>query len=188
MLILKDKVIIRKMKDNSEDIDVLFKWFNDKSVQMYYEGKNAKYSKQEIKDKYGKRAREKDSVIPCIIEYSSKPIGYIQYYELDEETKEAYESIDIGRVYGIDMFIGETEYWNKGIGSKSLKSLIRYLFEKEDATSIFIDPQTWNKRAIKCYEKCGFKKVKILFKNELYDDEYKDNLIMKISALNYKNA
>ena len=36
------------------------------------------------------------------------------------------------------------------------------------------DPQAWNERAIRCYEKCGFKKVKLLPKHELHEGEYRD--------------
>ena len=52
--------------------------------------------------------------------------------------------------------------------------MIRYLIEHKKADRIVMDPQTRNTRAIKCYEKCGFKKVKILPSRELHEGEYQD--------------
>lgn len=42
------------------------------------------------------------------------------------------------------------------IDTKEMRSMISYLFNRKDADIIFIDPQEWNKRAIRCYEKSGF--------------------------------
>jgi aminoglycoside 6'-N-acetyltransferase len=42
-----------------------------------------------------------------------------------------------------------------------------------------MDPQTRNTRAIKCYKKCGFKKIKILPKRELHEGEYQDCLLIE---------
>jgi len=76
------------------------------------------------------------------------------------------------------LFIGETEYQNQGIGTKAIKLLTKYLFEVKSVDVILIDPQTWNSRAIKCYEKCGFKAIKILEKRELHEGQYRDNFVM----------
>jgi aminoglycoside 6'-N-acetyltransferase len=37
-----------------------------------------------------------------------------------------------------------------------------------------MDPRIKNARAIKCYKRCGFKKVKILPKNELHKGVYQN--------------
>ncbi len=37
-----------------------------------------------------------------------------------------------------------------------------------------MDPQLRNTRAMKCYEKCGFKKIKILPKHELHEGVHQD--------------
>ena len=54
--------------------------------------------------------------------------------------------------------------------------------QNENADIIFIDPQTWNKRAIRCYEKCGFNPIMVAENRELHDDEPKDCLIMVITS------
>jgi len=61
-------------------------------------------------------------------------------------------------IYGMDQFIGEADYWNKGIGTLLVTSMVNYLIGSKKATRVVMDPQVRNTRALKCYEKCGFKK------------------------------
>jgi aminoglycoside 6'-N-acetyltransferase len=185
VIINDDEIIIRKMKYSSEDFNLLDKWLNDEEVQEYYEGKSTKYTHEQIINKFGPRALGEDYVIPCIIQYNAFPIGYIQYYRLTKQEQEDYSVDNHKEVYGIDLFIGETAYWNKGIGTKTLKLLVRFLFSEIKTDIICIDPQTWNLRAIRCYEKCGFKKIKVLEKRELHEGLYKDNQIMMITNEEY---
>lgn len=58
-----------------------------------------------------------------------------------------------------DLFIGEEEYLNKGIGKKVVDSINNIIYKKYNADSIILRPFKRNERAIKCYEKCNFEKV-----------------------------
>lgn len=78
-------------------------------------------------------------------ENKEKPIGYFQYYFF------AADSI------GIDQFIGNENYLNKGVGTKTVKMFIELIMQKHNPTCIILDPSPENKRAIRCYEKVGFK-------------------------------
>lgn len=178
ILCASEEISIRKMEDTHFDYTLMTKWLSDPEVLFYYEGRDNSFTIERIKEKYSPRILGKESVNSCIVEFNNSPIGYVQYYyenDKDELGIEGYRN-----PYGIDVFIGETSYQNKGIGTMALKLLIEYLFKTKNADIILIDPQTWNKRAIKCYEKCGFKAVKILEKRELHEGKYKDNLIMHL--------
>lgn len=74
----------------------------------------------------------------------------------------------------MDQFIGETEYWGRGIGTKLIQSMIKYLTEQRIASKIVMDPQTWNERALHVYEKCGFVKKQLLKEHELHEGKYRD--------------
>lgn len=41
-----------------------------------------------------------------------------------------------------------------------VKEFVRFVFEQKGADKVVADPETRNSRAIRCYEKCGFRKVK----------------------------
>jgi len=185
--VCKDSIIgIRKLEDCLDDYTLLAKWLSDPVVLDYYEGRSNPFDLEKVMEKFAHRARGESQVIPCIIEYNEKAIGYIQYYKASFSEYGVTELADIQKFvqpYALDVFIGETNYWSKGIGTKAIQMLIKYIFEIKNADIIFIDPQTWNKRAVRCYEKCGFKAVKIIEKRELHDGEYKDSLIMSISRI-----
>ncbi|WP_435369165.1 GNAT family N-acetyltransferase [Priestia megaterium] len=84
-------------------------------------------------------------------------------------------------MYGTDQFIGEIDYWDKGIGTRLMKLMIDHLMYKKHSEKIVLDPQAWNQRAIACYEKCGFKKVKYLPKHEYHEGELRDCWLMEYS-------
>ena len=82
-------------------------------------------------------------VVPCVFYYRNIPIGYLQYCalnDLSQTDRQLYHLEQTDHVYGIDLFIGETDYWNKGIGTKILSAIIVYLFEYLQAHKIVIDP------------------------------------------------
>ncbi|MBN3944450.1 MAG: GNAT family N-acetyltransferase [Nostoc sp. NMS9] len=61
-----------------------------------------------------------------------------------------------------------------------LEIVINYLFEQRQADKIVIDPHVDNSRAIRCYEKSGFVKVKLLPAHELHEGKYSDCWLMAI--------
>jgi RimJ/RimL family protein N-acetyltransferase len=53
--------------------------------------------------------------------------------------------------------IGEPEYWNKGYGSDAMQILLRYAFLELNLHRVSLDVFEYNPRAIRSYEKVGFK-------------------------------
>lgn len=78
----------------------------------------------------------------------------------------------------IGIFIGDKEYWSKGYGSDTLNILIKFIFEQMNIHKIKLNVFSFNKRAIKCYEKCGFKTEGILREEIFRNGKYYDEIIM----------
>ena len=76
----------------------------------------------------------------------------------------------------IGIFIGDKDYWSKGYGTDAMRVLVRFIFEQMNINKIKLNVYAFNERAVKCYEKCGFKKEAILrqeiFRNGKYHNEY----------------
>jgi aminoglycoside 6'-N-acetyltransferase len=124
-----------------------------------------------------------DNEVRCIVEYNQLPIGYIQFYPVNDEDLLDFGYINQGlSVFGTDQFIGEAEYWNRGIGRQLVTSMTEYLVQNKQANRIIMDPQVWNIRAITCYERCGFKKIKLLEKHEMHEGEWRDCWLMEYSS------
>lgn len=170
-----DKLTIRSLEH--QDKHLIVKWLSDSQVLQYYEGRDNPYNEELVEEKFYTYNASKTR---CIIEYYQKPIGYIQYYFIDEEEREEYGYSNFkGIIFGTDQFIGETKYLGQGIGKGLMKLMVDFLLTVKGAQKIVLDPQTWNERAIKCYEKSGYIKVKLLIKHELHEGELKDCWLME---------
>lgn len=165
----KDLVLRELMK---EDAALLAKWLSNPAVLEFYEGRNNPFDLAKVRQKF---FNQNDAETRCIIEFEGKEIGYLQFYELDQEAFSEYGlEASNERVFGMDQFIGEVDCWNRGIGTKVVSATVQYLLEQKQADKIVMDPQVVNERAIACYEKCGFLKVKVLPQKELHEGELRD--------------
>ncbi len=173
------------MRDNEEDYKCMYKWLNDPELLTWIEGPNTSFTIKQIINKYQPRTRGEHYVTPCIIEYDNQPIGYVQYYPLQITEIEQYGASSDDLQYGLDIYIGESAYWNQGIGTKALKLLIQYLFTDVGARNLYIDPHIWNARTISSYQKCGFEKVKVIQNHSLFNGELVDSQIMTLSKEKY---
>lgn len=177
MLLFFEMGNLRVRKLSNKDADYLVQWLSNPLVLQYYAGRDRPHNIEMVREIF---YQEEDSETRCIIEYNSKAIGYIQFYELDDEGKGEYGYTNLKeKIYGTDQL--EVNYWNKGIGKLLVSSMVNYLITELDVSKIVMDPQTWNVRAIACYEKCGFKKVKILPKNEWHEGELRDQWLMEFT-------
>jgi len=180
-VVITINIITFEKLDLNLHMELMKKWLNDKDVQHFYHGNDSEFNENQIKTKYKCRENGEDSVFGMIINYEENHIGYIQYYEITDDIKMFFGlNENEGFYHAFDVFIGEKEYWNRGIGSEIVRSMLFFIFNSIKSESVFIDPQCWNKRAINCYKKCGFSPVKVLKENELHEGEYIDNLLMRI--------
>ena len=173
---------LRVRRLERHDKHLIVKWLSDNEVLQYYEGRNNPHDEKMVEEKFYCVDIDKTK---CIIEYSQTPIGYIQFYPVSQEDCEKYGYANLhGTLFGSDQFIGETKYWGQGIGKVLMNSTINFLITVKGAQKVVLDPQSWNKRAIKCYEKSGFIKVKLLPNQELHEGELRDCWLMEYDASN----
>lgn len=183
MIVVKAEILIRPLVDNMSDYQLMAKWRSDERVLYFYGGRDYPYDLEQVIKIYQPRVRGKEAFIPCMFAYNRVTIGYLQYYhlpDLPENVRQQYCLETLDHVYGIDMFIGEPDYWNRGIGTKVLSSAIEYIFAHLSAAAIVIDPDVKNLRAIRCYEKCGFTKIRLLPSYEVHEGKYQDCWLMAI--------
>ncbi|WP_193197446.1 GNAT family N-acetyltransferase [Nostoc sp. MG11] len=184
MLFQKDEIALRRMRDDMYDYQLMAKWLTDEKVLEFYEGRDNPFPLERIIETYKPIIRGNELIVACIFYYRNVPIGYLQYYalnDLPETDRQLYYLDKTNNVYGIDLLIGETNYWNQGIGTKMLSAVIEYIFEQLQAVKIVIDPDVSNARAIRCYEKCGFVKVKLLTAHQLHEGQHSDCWLMAIN-------
>jgi len=88
-----------------------------------------------------------------------EPVGYIQVYRVLGADPEWWtEETDPG-ARGIDQFLANAEQLGQGLGSSMVRQFVASLFDDPAVTSVQTDPSPRNGRAIRAYEKAGFRRV-----------------------------
>lgn len=108
-----------------------------------------------------------------VVLLEGEPIGLAQYYEeLDPEYRHA----------GIDLFLGSL-YQGTGLGADTVRTLARHLVRDRGHHRLVIDPVAHNERAIRCYERVGFRRVGILREYQRDPDgTWRDGLLLDLLA------
>jgi Acetyltransferases, including N-acetylases of ribosomal proteins len=144
---------------NKEELYNIVEWNKDKSADFLLQWSGPSYTYPltitQIEDYYSNEAQKEDSniLIYKVIGDGDVIIGTVELKEKDKENK-------IGRVSRF--LIGEEEVRGQGIGAKILNEVLRIGFEEMGYEKITLGVFDFNRRAIKCYEKVGFKKEKLL--------------------------
>lgn len=102
---------------------------------------------------------------PHIILLDDRPIGYLVYCDLFAYKTLSNEPCGVFTdeppgTYCMDLFIAEEGYLNKGYGTQIVKQFSDQLLAKKGAKRVLIDPSIDNHRAIRCYEKAGFTRLR----------------------------
>src|SRR5206468_2808788 len=99
-----------------------------------------------------KAVGEEDDTVGLTVEWEGRVVGMIQFHE--ETTPEF-------RHAGIDIFLASACH-GQGLGVDAVRTLARHLFEARGHHRVTIDPAAANERAVRCYERVGFRRVGVL--------------------------
>ena len=137
------------------DLDLLCQWLDKPHVKEWWDDK---LTHDQIRSKYRKRIGN-TLVAPFIAYLDEKPIGFIQYYHADK-IGDGWWTDEVTGTLGLDQFIGEETLINHGYGTLIIRAFIDKLFLEKTGKKIITDVDPNNHRAIRCYEKVGFKLVR----------------------------
>jgi RimJ/RimL family protein N-acetyltransferase len=109
----------------------------------------------------------RDTTRPFIFSVDETPVGYIQYWFIGDHQNTTWiadhpwlTELPADAV-GVDLSIGEPHRLGKGIGSGVLRAFTTYLLG-EGYRTIIIDPDPANVRAVRAYEKAGYRAIPAL--------------------------
>lgn len=92
----------------------------------------------------------------------------------------------VNRTATLGIFIGEKEERSKGYGLEAIKLLLDYGFNYLNLHEINLDVYSFNERAIKCYEKVGFKEYGRRRESVYVNGKYYDVISMDILKSEFK--
>jgi AacA4 family aminoglycoside N(6')-acetyltransferase len=156
----EEPVTLRLMTES--DLVMLHEWLNRPHIVEWWGGEEERPSLSEVLEHYRPRVLGEEPVSMYIAMLASEPIGFAQSYTAlgcgdgwwEEET-------DPG-VRGIDQSLANPAQLNQGLGTRLVRALVERLFADPAVTKIQTDPAPANLRAIRCYEKAGFVKERII--------------------------
>jgi len=136
------------------DIPDLYRWRQEPHVQRWwYEDDDSEPTMEVVAKNYGPDHDEAEQRF--IIVLDGRSIGYIQSYLLSDYPE--YEALVQEKGAGIDLFIGEPDLINKGVGTEVIKRFVEdVVFDDPSIDTCIIDPEITNAAAIRAYEKAGF--------------------------------
>jgi len=70
--------------------------------------------------------------------------------------------------------------WDKGYGTEAVSGVLKFLFDRMNLHRVWLRVPEHNKRAIKCFKKCGFKFEGTLREDHFTGDEWHDSQLMSV--------
>lgn len=139
------------------DLTMLHEWLNRPHIVEWWGGERP--SLEEVYQHYRPRVLARDSVTPYIGLVDGEPFAYAQsYVALGSGGGWWQDETDPG-VRGIDQSMADRDLLGRGLGTRLVTALVDLLFTDPRVTKVQTDPAPHNLRAIRCYEKAGFRKV-----------------------------
>lgn len=181
-LIREDELAIRRMRDDAADYALFVRWRNEPHVAEWWttDDDPTPTTPERVVEQYGPRTEDASWVTSCIISLGDRPVGYVQFYPWNAEVATAAEMgvPAIEGSFGLDIFIGEPDVIDRGVGSRVVALLARHLFEVREATAIALLTPVGNSRAHRAYEKAGFRKVKQTLDTDVVNGERRMSWLM----------
>jgi aminoglycoside 6'-N-acetyltransferase len=95
-----------------------------------------------------------------MVAHAGRPFAYLQSYDLAAWPDAAFRDQPKG-TRAIDQFIGEADMLDRGHGSAFVRAFVEIQLAA-GAPRVITDPDPLNARAIRAYEKAGFRKVRLV--------------------------
>jgi len=171
-----DEIVFLKGKHVSlrpiekEHIKYFLRWFNDQEVAHYItvflpmtKGEEEKWVEELTNKKH-------TDITLLIVAENNTPIGNLGLHRIDARNRTATLGITIG----------DKNYWGRGYGSEAIELLLSYAFNTLNLRKVCLSVIDFNERAIRCYEKCGFRVEGRLREQLFRNGEYRDEVMMAI--------
>ena len=144
----------------SEDVWLLYKWFNDRRV---IEDLGARHSlfcisldeERRIIEKKMMSATDRDFIIVDLA--TGRAIGWASLSHIDQRNTNAE----------LNLIIGEVSEWGKGLGKEATRMMVDQAFNVLNLHRIHLRVTEYNKKAIACFTACGFQR-----EGTMRDDHY----------------
>jgi len=174
-MIIGEKTRLRAIERS--DIPTFVRWFNDPEVRRYL-NMYVPLSEAEEERWFERQLEDDNQCVFAIETMEGVHIGNVGLHDIDWKNRKA----------GCGIVIGEKAYWDQGYGTDALRTLLRFAFEELNLHRVFLHVFDFNERAIRCYEKCGFRHEGRLRQSRFTEGRYVDELVMAVLREEWEEA
>lgn len=162
--------MIRLEKFTNTDFDRFIRWIDNESFMYQFAGPIFTFplTENQLSDYISDKNRK---VYRVINQETGKVIGHGEINRIDKRNKSA-------RLCRI--LIANKNNRNKGLGTMIINELLKIGFEELELHRIDLGVLEYNKSAIRCYEKCGFKIEGLFRESFVIDNEFQSVYNMSI--------
>ncbi len=153
-----------------EDAPRMAAWFNDYEVARTT-SRYRPFSVVEQERMIDQLLDAKDDVVVGIVERTSDElVGVIGLHGVNDKNRRAM----------LGIAIGEKTHWGRGYATQASRLMVALAFDTLNLHRVWLDVFSDNTRAVRCYEKLGFKRDGVLREHVFRDGAYCDLLLMSI--------
>ncbi|NLN16626.1 MAG: GNAT family N-acetyltransferase [Firmicutes bacterium] len=145
MRLIGEKVDLRPIQE--EDLPELIRWGQNRQLQYLMDGEYP----QDLGEahRWLREARaDRGTKLLAIVTKDDRLIGEIELVHISWRRRECELRIRIGK----------EEDRNQGHGTDAIMTMLLYAFSSLHLERVYLRVYSFNKRAIRCYTKCGFRK------------------------------
>lgn len=153
-LIAGDGFVVRALL--ADDVPLLVRWRADARVAAWF---------GERPDEAAFRAKylgndERAHITHAVAERDGEPVGYVQWYPCQAEYLAAAGLTAADGAWAFDLYLAPDRQ-DAGLGARLVRLVAAHLAGTV-AARVLIDPEAGNARAVRAYEKAGFRAVRPL--------------------------
>lgn len=175
-MIYGERVRLRAIE--REDVPRFLRWFNDPEVRQYLTMYRPLSRAEEERWVESLASRREDIVLAIEVRAGDQwvHIGNVGLHRIDWKNRTAT----------LGIVIGEREFWGKGYGTEAVRTMLRYAFGELGLNRVELETYSFNPRAIRCYEKAGFRREGIRRQALYRNGKFHDVILMGILRDEFK--
>jgi RimJ/RimL family protein N-acetyltransferase len=165
--------LVALRRPHPADLPAVTRWYRDREIARLTRYQARPMSETEIERFFQQRMLAPDALAYSIVELPDwRLIGFTTFSALDG---------DNGSVM-FHITIGERDAWGRGLGTEATSLMLGHAFERLGLHRVGLSVFSYNVRAIRAYEKAGFRIEGRLRDAILRDGEYWDEIQMGVLA------